>query len=289
MRNHPATLGIDIGGTSVKAALLDHGTPLWTSQSPFYARPDSSTLIGAIANAVGELHESIDTVGICVPGLLDADKRRVTKSVNVPGLMELSLLELVRASSPHLVEANLKVVTDAFSCASDVIASMKLTGRVLTIALGTGVGASVVDVIDGQLSPLRISGESPGHFGQLDVSLTDDAPIGPDGGRGSLEAYIGVPALRRDYNNDIASAIASFNIDSPALNALARAIRIAHSIYRPDHVVLAGGIGTRLRPHLSTIRELVDRDLTSVARPGRTLSCAIDDFHAARGAARLAM
>jgi len=285
------TLGIDIGGTSVKAALLDHDTPVWTTQSPFYARPDVNTLIHALQSAVSRLDEfsaPIDRVGICVPGLLDADKTRVVRSVNVPGLMELSLVDLVRESSPRLAHAHLKVVTDAFSCATDVISQLKLTGRVLTIALGTGVGASVVDVADGVLSPLRISGESPGHFGQLDCSLDDDAPVGPDGGRGSLEAYIGVPALRRDFNDDVASALASLTIDSPALRALARAIRIAHAIYRPDHVVLAGGIGIRLAPHLDTIKTLVDRDLTSVARPGRSLQTAVDDFHAARGAARIA-
>ena len=52
---------------------------------------------------------------------------------------------------------------------------------------GTGVGASVVDG-NGQF--LHVSGETPGHFGQLDVSLETNAPIGPDGGKGSLEALV---------------------------------------------------------------------------------------------------
>jgi hypothetical protein len=54
------------------------------------------------------------------------------------------------------------------------------------------VGASVLDE-GGKF--LHVSGESPGHFGQLDVSLETDPPIGPDGGAGSLEAYIGTAAL----------------------------------------------------------------------------------------------
>ncbi|MBV9490447.1 MAG: MFS transporter, partial [Verrucomicrobia bacterium] len=64
------------------------------------------------------------------------------------------------------------------------------------LALGTGVGAAVLD--DGV--PLRVDGDSPGHLGQIDVSLDDRAPIGPDGGAGSLEGYLGVPAIRRELH-----------------------------------------------------------------------------------------
>jgi len=57
---------------------------------------------------------------------------------------------------------------------------------------GGGVGGWGVD---GGGKFLHVSGESPGHFGQLDVSLDGEAPVGPDGGAGSLEAYIGTAAL----------------------------------------------------------------------------------------------
>ncbi len=57
------------------------------------------------------------------------------------------------------------------------------------ISLGSGVGMSVLD--DGV--PLAVDENSPGHLGQINVSLDSNPPIGPDGGAGGLEAYIGAP------------------------------------------------------------------------------------------------
>src|SRR5258708_31988407 len=83
------------------------------------------------------------------------------------------------------------IIRDGSGVGYDIYMGRGLSGRLLCLALGTGVGACVID--EGTF--LHVSGESPGHFGQLDVSLEDPAPIGPDGGAGSLEAYIGAAAL----------------------------------------------------------------------------------------------
>lgn len=277
------SLGIDIGGTSAKLALLDGDETLWTGQSAFYARPDDAAIVDALRDAAtGHEIGAIGRVGICVPGLLDEAKTRVTLSVNVPGLMARPIAAFVRAAFGDGVPEP-RVQNDAISCATDVVRALNLAGRVLVLALGTGVGAAVLD--DGV--PLRVDGDSPGHLGQIDVSLDDHAPIGPDGGAGSLEGYLGVPAIRRDYG-DVNAAIERWTDRDPPLRALARTIRIAHAMYRPNHIVLAGGVGVRLRAKLDVIRSLVNDRLTRVARSDWTLASALDDFHAARGAARLA-
>jgi predicted NBD/HSP70 family sugar kinase len=136
-----------------------------------------------------------------------------------------------------------------------------------------------------------VEGESSGHIGQFDVSIEGHPVVGPDGGAGSLEGYMGVAALRQRYGAeaDVNSIIASWNGDEPPLRALARAIRIAHAVYRPHHVVLAGGIGIRLQHLVPRLRALIDDRLTSVARDGWTLSTGETDFHAAAGAAKVAM
>jgi hypothetical protein len=156
-----------------------------------------------------------------------------------------------------------------------------MSGRLLLLVLGAGVGACVWD----EIGPLQVDGESPGHFGQLDVSLSNAPVIGPDGGAGSLEGYIGAAALKREYGEDF---IRRLDADSPPFRALALAIRIGHAIYRPHHVCLAGGVGNALRPLLPALREAVDKDLTAIARRDWMLSCGEHDFHAAIGAAKLA-
>lgn len=279
-----SSLGIDIGGTSVKLAMLERDKVLWMAQSPAYVRPNTDGLIAAIRAAAGGRGTGVECFGICVPGIYDRSSRRVTLAVNVPGLIGVPLEKLIEEAlgrRPGRVE----ITSDAVATAIDIQASRALAGRLLVIALGTGIGAAVLD--DGK--PLLIDGNSPGHIGQFDVSLDDDPPIGPDGGAGSLEAYLGAPALVAKYGPDVPAAIRAFRGEDPPLIALARAVRICHAIYRPQHICLAGGIGIHLGHVLGGLRELIDRDLTNIVRAGWTLSVADDDLHAARGAARMAV
>ena len=273
------TLGLDIGGTSIKATAMRDGAVIATCRGASYERPDRAMLVIALRELLIQLPRPA-AIGMCVPGLLDRDTRRVTASVNVPGLVNESLdAILAEAVGTGLPPATL--LTDAYAAAHDLYTSRQLQGRLLLLALGTGVGASVLD----PAGPLLVDGESPGHFGQLDVSLAGDLVIGPDGGAGGLEGYIGAATLHRQYGDDFATHLTA---DSPPLLALARAIRIGHAIYRPHHVCLAGGIGIALRPLFERLRERICDHLTSIARPDWTLTCADHTFHAATGAAKLA-
>ena len=275
------TLGIDIGGSSVKTAALQDDRVLSTAQSAAYTRPNTNQLIEAIRKALpGDV--KAERIGLCLPGLYDARQRKITASVNVPGLVGPTLDELI-SKAMGTAAPPLKIFTDALAAAHDILHLKKLEGRVLVISLGTGIGAAVLD--EGR--PLHVDGNSPGHLGQMDVTIEGHAAIGPDGGAGSLEGYMGAGALIKKYG-DVAGALKSFKGFEPPLRALARAIRIAHAIYRPQHVVLAGGIGIRMGHLAEPMHALVNTHLSSIARAGWTLTCGDSDFHAARGAARLA-
>jgi predicted NBD/HSP70 family sugar kinase len=278
------SLGIDIGGTSIKAAALRDEQVLWTRRGTAYERPEREGLTDALREiVVGDPGRRFDAVGVCVPGLLDRARRMVSHSANVPGLVGTPLDEMLRAAlGREFPPASL--LTDASAAAADLYASRRLTGRLLLLVVGTGVGAAVRD----ESGALHVDGESPGHFGQLDVSLDDNPPLGPDGGAGGLEAYIGAPALRARYGDDFFAKLPSLPATSAPLRALTRAIRIGHAVYRPHHVALAGGIGNALAPLLPVLRASIERGLTNIARPGWTLGCGEHDFHGAIGAARLA-
>jgi predicted NBD/HSP70 family sugar kinase len=275
------SLGIDIGGTSVKLAVLRDGQKLWTGQSQMYSRPTTEALLGAMRAAAGGRDVRADVAGLCVPGLLDKPTRTITLAVNVPGLMGVPLNELVDRAFGRGAIGRIEIVNDAVAAGTDLAAARGLRGRLLTLAIGTGVGAAVLD--DGV--PLFVEGDSPGHIGQLDVSIPGADVIGPDDGAGSLEGYLGAPALRERYGD---AYLDQMRIEDPPLRALVRAIRICHAIYRPHHVCLLGGIGTRLTRLLAQIKAAVDTNLTSVARRDWQLTLGDHDFHAALGAARLA-
>ncbi len=279
------SLGIDVGGSSVKLAATANGQVLWTAHSESYSRATKDQLIAAIQRTAAGRTKNISTVGICVPGRLDRMRRMIVLSVNLPSLNGLGLDDLVYDSVGDVGDVgHVELLNDSTASAYDIYASRHLTGRLLSITLGTGVGASVLD--DGV--PLMIEGDSPGHMGQVDVSIPGEEVIGPDGGAGSLEGYIGAPALTARYGNDMAATLAGLSDKDAPIRALARAIRVFHAIYRPQHVCFTGGIGIRLKHLVPTIRRLVNTNLTSVADPDWTLATGDDDFHAARGAALLA-
>jgi predicted NBD/HSP70 family sugar kinase len=276
------SLGIDIGGTSVKLAQLKEGQLQWTGQSAFYTRPTTQQLVDALKDAAKGRVTYANIAGLCVPGLYDKSKRMITLSVNVPGLMNVKLDEIVEQAFAKRV-AKIEIINDAVAAAVDVYESREMTGRLVSIALGTGVGMAVLD--EGE--PLFIEGASPGHIGQCDVSIAGDEVVGPDGGAGSLEGYIGVPALVSRYGS-MEDFFKKAKVEDAPIRALVRAVRIIHAIYRPNHVTLLGGVGTRLKHLIDPIKRAVDTNLTSVARRDWTLSSGDNDFHAAAGAARLA-
>jgi predicted NBD/HSP70 family sugar kinase len=276
-------LGIDVGGSSVKLAAVQGQEVLWISQSETYEKPTRAQLASAIRSAVkGELPKGV-SAGICVPGVREKGKHVVIQSVNIPTLNGLNLDDLIGEAIG--ATSRVVVTTDAVANGYDIYASNQLQGRLVSLALGTGVGMAVLD--DG--APLMVDGESPGHIGQVDCSIEGEPVIGPDGGKGSLEGYIGVPALVKKYGGDVPEILKKLGPDDSALKALARAIRICHGIYCPDHVALTGGLGIRMAHLLPVIRELVEKDLTRIAHKGWTMLTGQDDFHAARGVARMAM
>lgn len=297
-------LGLDIGGTSIKAAALEPDGSALTARSDAYARPSPDELRQALLSVIRRLRDVgariglIRAVGLCAPGLYDPESRTIVRSVNIPALQGLRLPDLVRdAVDPRLPEP--RVVTDAYAAAIDYRLGLAspIEGRLLAISLGTGVGGCV---LDDPASPtdlpraLHVSGTSPGHLGQVELAIAEpdgSIPAGPEGVPGVVEAYLGLPALVRRFGTDpaeLSRRLAAMTEADLPFRALVRLLRIAHAIYRPQHIALLGGVGMMLAPALPRAHAAVSQSLTSVARPGWTLSPGRNSYHAALGAARLA-
>jgi predicted NBD/HSP70 family sugar kinase len=267
--------------------LLRGGGVAGESRSGRYERPDAATLRRALGEAIAPLGVGAGEavrVGLCVPGILSDDRRRVVRAVNLPGLEGFDLRAGVEAHVPAV--DGLRLTSDALASTYGYWWGERRPGRLLSLVIGTGVGACVLD--DGV--PLEVVDECPGHLGQMDVGAIGpgDAPVGPDGGRGSLEGYLGAAALTERFGADRVAGLLAAADDDPALVALARAIRIGHAIYRPAEVVLLGGVGTRLAPRRAAIERLARAELTSIARPDWRLAFGASDRSGATGAALLA-
>ncbi|MFG0315214.1 MAG: ROK family protein [Phycisphaerales bacterium] len=285
------SLGIDIGGSSVKAVYEDGGT-LTTARSAGYTRPSRDELVAAVREALRLLDAAVDEstpIGLCLPGKQSVAGDRVERSINLPSLdgwLFSAFLGSVLGFNPD----RYRVVSDVHATAIDIVSRYELAGRVAVIAMGTGVGFAMLE--DGEV--LRLGSRGAGHLGQLDVGRCDEHDrFHADGARNTLESYVGVHGLREQLGtNDelmIEDYLRHVSADDPVMRALVHAMRVVHAIHTPDTIVLVGGVGVALRPGRDLIHQLVSDGLTSLARPGWELQFGDSLYHAASGAARLAL
>jgi predicted NBD/HSP70 family sugar kinase len=282
------SFGFDIGGSSIKAVRLDGAGPRRTTHAVHEREPTPESLSRTLARLFAELEgpsvpDARRVAGVCLPGLV-GDDGTLRYAANLPGLVGSRPAALLRDAIGLAAEPSL--LTDSAAAGLGAWHARPTEGRLLTLAMGTGVGAALIDA--GRL--VTLDGRTPGHVGQIDVSLGEpDPPVGPDGGRGSLEAYVGWPALVARFGETGApGAIAALTPQDPALRALARALRVCHAIHKPDEIRLLGGVGALFEPVLPLLHDVTSEGLTAVARPGWTLTT-MDDLHlAATGVARYA-
>ncbi len=281
-------LGIDIGGSSIKACLIGAGERRY-SQSARYAGPSRELLAGAIRSAVGDLGDTAaDTpVGLCLPGKRHASGDSIVYSMNLPclnGWRFDNLLLHALGSAP----ARFGVVTDAHAAAHDWFCAHKPVGRTACIAIGTGVGLCVLD--EGE--PVGFGARGIGRLGLMDVGrLKERDTVAHDGATNTLESYVGAGALRRRLGEAPAGGVeellAEVGPDDPFMRAMVRALRVVHAIYTPDTIVLLGGVGIALAPRGDELRDAVARGLTTLAASDWRLRFGDSIYHAASGAALL--
>jgi len=279
-------VGIDIGGTSIKLAAIAGEGPPTCLRSDSYDRPTRQALAGHLRRSWRELLRQAGaaqtaraTVGVCVPGPVVGGV--LEAAANLPAMVGVRIgswaRQVLKLARPP------RVLTDALAAALGEYRADPMAGRTLYLAIGAGVGGLILD--DGK--PLLITRGTSGHFGHMDVSGGQaDAPCSPAGGRGALEAYIGDAALRKAGVDTDAVDGLDHPAAGPALGALARGLRILLALYRPDHVVLMGGLGLKLGPLLGELERRVRDGLTTAAPQHFSLTCGrVGYFAAALGAA----
>jgi len=283
------SLGIDIGGTSIKVCLLE-AKHAQNARSDLYDNPTRPQLVEAIKQAIRRLPSQADpspSVGLCMPGRQARDGGSIERSVNLPCLNGWAFEELFVSVLGALPQRS-RVMSDVRAAGEDFVCAHKLVGRVAVIAIGTGVGLAVFDDGEG----VTIGDAGIGHLGMIDIGRVGIADVvAPDGSKNTLESYIGARAIERRFpdcpSSHLADRIATLGMDEPCMIALVRALRIVHAIYVPDQIVLLGGVGVAFEPLKCKIQSGMRDGLTSVANPDCSLMFGDGAYHAARGAARL--
>ncbi len=183
----PLTIGIDMGGTSVKlgvcrgAELLFHADPIDTQN--FTTAADLLAVMSAAVMKLKSACPEVQAVGVGVPGFTNVHTGMVYHLTNVQGWDNVLLNEIMTHATgiPTFAE------NDANSMAYAEFkhgAGMGAT-NMIGVTLGTGVGGGLI--INGEL--FRGSTCGAGEIGQM--SLDYAGKPGAYGNTGALEEYVG--------------------------------------------------------------------------------------------------
>jgi glucokinase len=191
-RRSPAhAIGLDVGGTFLKAALIDaEGEILAHSEEPV-SKESTAELLEQMRAAVRALEKPSPArgVGIGLPGIVDVGTGCLRNAPNLPALNGIDVgQELQRATGrPCFAEndANAAALAEAWMGAG------RGSERLLFVTLGTGVGGGLV--FGG-----RIWGGQSGYAGEIGHIQVDPqgVPCGC-GSWGCLETIAGVPGWER--------------------------------------------------------------------------------------------
>lgn len=189
-------LAVDLGGTNVRAALVDSdGTIRHLVSRPTLGQEGRDAVIDRMAALVGEVvaHENPEQdvdVGVVAPGMIDPDAGIVYFGPNIPEWHDIPLRSMLESR----LNRHVYIGNDA-NCAAlgeSRFGSGHGSRDMIYIAIGTGVGGGVI-------SNGHIVGGKRGFGGELGhVSIDPTGPRCTCGGIGCIESFVGGWAIVRD-------------------------------------------------------------------------------------------
>lgn len=185
-------IGVDFGGTQVKAGIVENGEVVRSTSTPTRAGGSADDVLDTIASTVLALSSKPDAVGLAIPGEVNAEGR-CWRLPNVPGFEGVLIAEELakRLNCPIAVE------NDATTAAlgEQLYGHGRQHPSFLMITLGTGIGGGLV--LGHQLYP-GANGFAA-EVGHMNVDRSVNAPLCACGQRGCIEAYAGTRALLREF------------------------------------------------------------------------------------------
>lgn len=279
-------VGIDLGGTFIKGGivtengeiLLQDKVPTQREQGAKKVTENIADLCKSLLSRLGLSAGDVEGIGMGVPGMIDSTNGVVSYSNNfnwtdVPIAADLQALTGLHVKIAN--DANVAALGETkFGCGKEYKNTVLLT-------LGTGVGGGVV--LNGKLfEGNRSAGAELGHS----VIVADGEPCGC-GNKGCLESYASASALIRDTKrameadkNSAMWEIGSLDnvtgktaFDYAEKDTLAKkvvdnyikmlGIGIVNmaNIFRPEAVLLGGGVCAQGDSLIKPLQAILDRDI----------------------------
>jgi glucokinase len=186
-------LGIDIGGTQIKAGLVDEqGTILQraASETPTNLPQFEQAFEQILVDVVGS--QLVDAVGVACKGIIGRD----TRIAAIPGVYRFLEGQVLREMVCAALRREVPVQADndaRVALVGELVwGAARGTQNAVMLTLGTGVGGAAL--VEGEL--LTGKGGTGGHFGH--ITANPSGPLCNCGNRGCLETYFSAVAIEAE-------------------------------------------------------------------------------------------
>ena len=295
-------IALDIGGTGMKAALIDSDNrPLHEARRRTHAERGPDAVLNEVLDFAEELRRTgVDeyatppvAAGVAVPGVIDEATGTVTFAANL-AWREVPLRSLLVERLGMPVALGHDVRTGGL--AEGRLGAGEGTDRFLFVPIGTGIAGAIG--IDG-----RVEAGAHGGAGEIGHVVVD--PEGPEcgcGQRGCLEALASAAAVGRDWAAvcgnpaataaDAAKAVASGDVRAlavwqKAVDRLAGGLVMACTLLDPRTLIVGGGLAEAGETLFGPLRDAVHGRVT-FQHPPTIVPAALGDAAGCLGAGLLA-
>ncbi|MGH9614272.1 MAG: ROK family protein [Bryobacteraceae bacterium] len=288
-------IGVDIGGTGTKAAIVDSDGAVRCHAAFPTAGDSASEFVRNLCDLIFETKRNAEArnlrvsgIGIAVAGFVNGTHDRLAYNPNLAWLEEYPLLDAIRSEVdlPMVLECD----SNAAALAEYRFGTGKGSQRFLCIACGTGVGGGMI--VSGEI--LRYAWECLGDVGH--VIVDPDGPLCACGGRGCIEAMAGAEAIAARWRSSSAGArgatlrdviAAAREGDGNAREVLRESGRLLGvalatltNILSPDRIAIAGGLSEADELILAPAEEALRASASTYFEERVTISKAALGVHA---------
>ena len=234
----PLYAGIDLGGTNIKAALVDdegrlvafHTEPTHAARGPEDAAVRMGGSVSVLARLAGVTPADIARVGLGTPGPHDLPRGLILRAGNLPGWDDFPVRDRVAAHCGHAVT----YANDANAAAYGEfwVGSGRAYQSIVLLTLGTGVGGGII------IGDLNVEG-AHSHGSECGHIIVDSSPAArrcPSGHAGDLEAYASATAVVAAARAALAAGGSGVLADAVAGGAELTPIAIARAAAAGDEL-----------------------------------------------------
>ena len=292
------TLGIDLGGTQLRAAVIDRkGELLHRAAVATDVAGGPHVIIAQMVKLAAEVGAGfegrISAAGVSSPGPLDLENGRTSDLPTLPGWLNFPFRDTL--SEKLLLPVVLENDGVAAANGEWKFGAGRGLNNLVYVTVSTGIGGGVV--VDGHLMHGRRG--MAGHVGHMMVD--PEGPICGCGGKGCIEGIAAGPAFAanaqkagfKDGKHAMDAARAG---DAKALALVAKqaewlgyAFASLLHLYSPEILVVGGGMSAALDLLMQGIRNQITRYAMPAFRDVEVVPAALGDNAGLVGAAALAM